>query len=394
MITPRHAEMLASSPTLPPLQGVMLGLSLTSSWGNAHASIYRGLAREMNARGHRILFLERDQPWYAQNRDLPRPPYARVELYRSVDELQSRFADALAQADFVMVGSFVPDGVAVGEWVARTAKGLKVFYDIDTPVTLAGLERDEGPYLAPALVPRYDLYLSITGGPTLELIRRRYGARHVGALYCAGDAELYYPQPAESRWDLGYLGAPGQERPALLDSLLLQPARLRPHSRFVVAGPPAPADADWPANVERCGTPAPGTHRAFYNRQRFVLNITRSEVAGPGYSPSARLFEAAACGTPIISDYWAGLESFFVPGEEMLVARSSADVLRFLACTSDDRRRAIGRRARARVLAEHTAAHRAVQFEGHRLGCRAARAARRRRARIQRGNVMAARDRA
>ncbi|HEX6739735.1 MAG TPA: glycosyltransferase, partial [Vicinamibacteria bacterium] len=178
------------------MHGVILGLSLTSSWGNGHATTYRGLARELHARGHNLLFLERDQPWYAQNRDLPGPPYARAELYGSVEELQERFADEVRRADFVIVGSFVPDGVAVGEWVTRTAKGLSIFYDLDTPVTLAGLEHGETSYLTPALVPRYDMYLSITGGPTLERIRKQYGARHVGALYCSGDPELYFHQQA------------------------------------------------------------------------------------------------------------------------------------------------------------------------------------------------------
>jgi spore maturation protein CgeB len=364
----------ALPPPPAPLRGVMLGLSITSSWGNGHAAVYRGLARELSRRGHHILFLERDQPWYAQNRDLPAPPYARTEVYASLEELEQRFSEEVRQADFVLVGSFVPDGVAVGEWVLRTAQGVTFFYDIDTPVTLASLERGETPYLSPALIPRYDAYLSVTGGPTLERVRKLYGARRVGALYCFGDPEVFSPQPADQAWDLGYVGTYSADRQPVVDALLLEPARRRPRARFVVAGSQYPASPAWPTNVDRIEHPSPTAHRAVYNRLRFTLNVTRSEMVTAGYSPAIRLFEAAACGTPVISDYWVGLENFFVPGEEILVARSTADVLRFLTCLSDDQRRDLGRRARARVLGEHTAAHRAAQLEAHVAGSREARA--------------------
>jgi spore maturation protein CgeB len=392
MSTQRPNQTLPGHVAAPSMHGVILGLSITSSWGNGHATTYRGLARELHARGHRITFLERDQPWYAENRDLPSPPYARAEIYASLEELKERFSEEVRRADFVMVGSFVPDGVAVGEWVTHTCRGLSMFYDIDTPVTLAGLENGETPYLAPALIPRYDLYLSVTGGPTLERIRKQYGARHVGALYCSGDPELYFQQQAETRWDLGYVGTCSADRRPVLEALLVEAARRRPRMRFAVAGPHCPDDTlAWPDNVQRIQHLVPDIHRAFYNRQRFTLNVTRADMVAAGYSPSTRLFEAAASGTPLISDYWEGLESFFVPGEEVLLARSTADVLRFLTCTSEDQRRSIGRRARARVLAEHTAAHRAMQLEAHMLGCLAARAARRRRSRAAQAAAAAAR---
>jgi spore maturation protein CgeB len=374
--TPRR-DGRALPPPPAPLQGVMLGLSITSSWGNGHASTYRGLARELHQRGHRILFLERDQPWYAQNRDLTAPPYARVEMYGSLAELEERFTDEVRRADFVMVGSFVPDGVAVGDWVTRTAEGVSVFYDIDTPVTLASLERGETSYLSPALIPRYDAYLSVTGGPTLERVRKLYGARRVGTLYCSADPEAYFPQQADAAWDLGYLGTYSADRQPVVNALLLEPARQRPRARFVVAGPQYPAGLAWPPNVDRIEHPSPTAHRLFYNRQRFTLNVTRADMVVAGYSPSVRLFEACACGTPVISDYWGGLESFFVPGEEILVARSTADVLRVLTCLSEDQRRDVGRRARARVLAEHAPAQRAAQLEAHLLASLADRAARR-----------------
>jgi spore maturation protein CgeB len=348
-----------------PMNIVVLGLSITSSWGNGHATTYRGLVRELSARGHSVLFLERDLPWYADNRDLPEPPYGRTELYRSVAELRATHAEAVREADLVIVGSYVPDGKAVGEWVVRTAGGATAFYDIDTPVTLAKLEREECEYLTPSLISRYHMYLSFTGGPTLTRIEERYGSPMARPLYCSVDETLYYPEPASEQWDLGYMGTYSDDRQPALERLLLSPARRWREGRFVVAGPQYPPAVVWPANVDRIIHLAPREHRAFYNAQRFTLNITRVDMVAAGYSPSVRLFEAAACGTPIISDHWAGLEELFGPGEEILIVRRSADVLRYLSETSEGERRAIGARARERVLAEHTAAHRAAELEGY-----------------------------
>lgn len=351
--------------TVAPLDIVILGLSITSSWGNGHATTYRGLVRELTARGHRVLFLERDVPWYAENRDLPNPPYGRTALYRGVGELRRRWADAVRDADLVIVGSYVPDGVAVGEWVTSTARGATAFYDIDTPVTLAKLRRREWEYLTPALVSRYDLYLSFTGGPTLERIERTYGSPMARPLHCSVDASLYAPIPAERRWDLGYMGTYSDDRQPALERLLIEPARRWTPGRFVVAGPQYPATIEWPASVSRVTHLAPREHAAFYNAQRFTLNLTRADMIAAGYSPSVRLFEAAACGTPVISDSWPGLDAFFALGDEILVARGTADVLCYLRDLPEEARLAIGQRARRRVLAEHTAAHRAAELEGY-----------------------------
>jgi spore maturation protein CgeB len=348
-----------------PLEIVILGLSITSSWGNGHATTYRGLVRALTRRGHRVLFLERDAPWYAENRDLPHPPYGRTLLYRSLAELRTCHAEAVRDADLVIVGSYVPEGIAVGEWVARTAQGATAFYDIDTPVTLAALQRGDCGYLSPALIPRYHLYLSFTGGPILERIERRYGARMARPLYCSVDETMYYPEPAEPRWELGYMGTYSRDRQPVLERLLLEPARRLRDRRFVVVGPQYPSGIRWPRNVRRVPHLAPSEHRRFYNAQRFTLNITRAAMVAAGYSPSVRLFEAAACGTPIISDAWAGLETFFVPGEEILLARGTADVLHHLRGIGEEGRRAIGARARGRVLAEHTAVRRAAELEGY-----------------------------
>jgi spore maturation protein CgeB len=349
------------------LRIVILGLSITSSWGNGHATTYRALVRELERRGHDLLFLERDQPWYAQNRDLPRPPYGRTALYGSLDELRDSHASAVREADLVMVGSFVPDGVVVGDWVQREAGGIKAFYDIDTPVTLARLARGEHDYLEPSQIPGYDLYLSFTGGPTPARLERDYGSPRARVLYCSVDPQLYYPQPQPLAWDLGYMGTYSDDRQRSVDELLLQPASQCPDGRFIVAGPQYPANIAWPSNVEYQAHLPPAQHRDFYNRQRFTLNITRADMIQAGWSPSVRLFEAAACGTPIISDRWAGLETLLTPGREILLARRGEDVLDVLRDFGEDERLELAARARARILAEHTAAHRAERLEGYAL---------------------------
>jgi spore maturation protein CgeB len=342
---------------------VVLGLSITSSWGNGHATTYRALVRALAVRGHRVLFLERDVPWYAENRDLPCPPYARTALYRSLEELKDGFHAELRDADLVVLGSYVPEGRAVAAWLLDTARGRTAFYDIDTPATMAALEAGRCEYLAPAQVPAFDLYLSFTGGPALRRLERRFGARRARALYCSFDPESYFPEPREPTWDLGYMGTFSADRQRALDRLLLEPARRAPARRLVVAGPQYPAEVAWPANVERIQHLCPAEHRAFYSSQRFTLNVTRAEMAAAGHSPSVRLFEAAACAVPIISDPWPGLEALFVPGREILLARSPEDTLQALASVSEAERRALGARARRRVLAEHTAHHRADALE-------------------------------
>ncbi len=342
---------------------VILGLSITSSWGNGHATTFRGLVRELTKRGHEVLFLERDVPWYAAHRDLPNPPYGRTAVYSSLDELRGNFADDVAEADFVMVGSYVPEGVAIGEWVTQVSTGLTSFYDIDTPVTLARLERDECEYLARDLIPEFDLYLSFTGGPTLRLLELKYGAQTARPLYCSVDPELYFPEEQPEKWALGYLGTYSEDRQSTLESLLLAPARLSPELRFVVAGPQYPERVPWAANVGRIEHLAPNEHRAFYNAQRFTLNVTRRDMRAAGYSPSVRLFEAAACGTPIVSDRWDGIEEFFQPGEEIFLAEKSTDVMPLLHDLPAKVRGRVAEQARARVLAKHTAAHRAAELE-------------------------------
>ncbi len=348
-----------------PYDIVILGLSITSSWGNGHATTYRSLVRGLAERGHRILFLERDAPWYAGNRDTPHPEGARTELYQSIEELIARFEGEVAAAGLVILGSFVPDGVQVGDWIASVARGTTAFYDIDTPVTMGRLAENCHDYISPELITRFHMYLSFTGGPLLRRIETRYGAPLARALYCSVDPEQYRPSPSPPRWDLGYLGTYSDDRQPALESLMLKPARRWPQGRFSVVGPMYPEGIEWPPNVEREIHLSPREHPPFYGAQRFTLNITREAMKRAGYSPSVRLFEAGACGVPIISDWWEGLDSLFEIGQEVLISACADDTLRLLREFPDAERQALGDRARRRILGEHTPRHRAIQLEGY-----------------------------
>lgn len=344
-----------------PYDIVILGLSLSSSWGNGHATTYRALIRGLQTHGKRVLFLERDVPWYASNRDLPQPDFCDLAYYDSVQDLIARHTPQLQNAGAVMVGSYVPDGVAVIDALADLALPSWHFYDIDTPVTLSRLARGDEEYLARRQIPLFDSYLSFSGGPTLDRLEQEFGARSAHALYCSVDADRYAPTGEAQRWDLGYLGTYSVDRQPVLERLLIEPARQLPHMRFVVGGAQFPAGIDWPENVERLEHVPPSEHRSFYNRQRFTLNVTRADMVSAGWSPSVRLFEAGACGTPVISDVWTGLDQLF-PADAIVLAQHSADVVRALRETSVSERNAMAAAARRHVLAEHSGTARAGEL--------------------------------
>jgi spore maturation protein CgeB len=350
---------------------VVLGLSLSSSWGNGHATTFRALLKAYAARGHDILFLERDVPWYASARDHEHPDYCRLEYYSDLAALEG-WRGEIEAADAVIVGSYVPEGVAVGRLVQSHARGVTAFYDIDTPVTLAKLERGDFEYLSPEIIPGYDVYLSFTGGPTLRHLEDHYSSPAARALYCSVDPEAYPPLDVPKKWDLSYLGTYSPDRQPTLERLLLEPARALPDRRFVVAGPQYPADIDWPANVQRIEHLPPADHPAFYSASRFTLNVTRADMIAAGWSPSVRLFEAAACAVPVISDRWEGLDSLFTPGREIILADTSGEVVDLLGNTDPAASAAMGQAARNRVLGGHTAADRARELEAALLEAAAA----------------------
>jgi spore maturation protein CgeB len=344
---------------------VICGLSITSSWGNGHATTYRALVRALNARGHDIVFFERDLEWYASNRDMPGPPFCQVHLYEQWADAQNLLHRELAGADVAIVGSYFPDGIAAIDGVLDSSVPVKAFYDIDTPITVAKLEAGDEEYLKRAQVSGFDLYFSFTGGPLLRELETRFGARRAVPLYCSFDSAKYHlsaPDPLY-RCDLSYMGTYAADRQPGLEELLCSPARMLPERKFIVAGPQYPAALSWPHNVKRIIHLEPKLHPPFYCSSRFTLNLTRKLMTDHGYSPSVRLFEAAGCGAAIVSDYWKGLETFFIPGKEILLADSSAQVVEYLTQVGETEAREIGLRARERVLAEHSAEKRTQQFE-------------------------------
>jgi spore maturation protein CgeB len=345
------------------LRIVIFGLSITSSWGNGHATTFRALCAALNRRGHDITFFEKDVDWYASNRDLPEPAFADVQLYTDWQEALPRVRRALEQSDVALVGSYFPDGIPALQAVIDAQVPVKAFYDIDTPVTIAALRaRRKNEYLDARLLPELDLYFSFTGGPLLRELEARFCVKRAVPLYCSFDPDTYRPRPIDSRFDcvLSYMGTYAPDRQPKIEAFLSAPARALPGRKVIVAGPMYPSSVVWPVNVEHLFHLAPEYHARLYSSSQFVLNVTRREMVIAGYSPSVRLFEAAACGATIISDNWPGLDSFFTPGEEVLLATSSDDVVRWLSMGSFPE---IGRWARERVLAEHTSTIRAREFE-------------------------------
>ncbi|MGE5570071.1 MAG: glycosyltransferase [Rhodospirillales bacterium] len=343
---------------------VIFGLSISSSWGNGHATIWRGLCRALAARRHQIAFFERDVPYYAEHRDLTDLPGLRLCLYPAWEDALAAARAELAGADAAIVTSYCPDAIAASDLVlSSTARS--VFYDLDTPVTLDRLRRGEAvEYIGPRGLRDFDLVLSYTGGAVLAELRERLGARRVFPLFGGVDPEVHRPVPGLERFraDLSYLGTYAQDRQEALDALFLAPARRLPDRRFVLGGALYPQEFPWTENIFFVRHLPPAEHPAFYSSSALTLNVTRRAMACMGYCPSGRLFEAAACGTPILSDEWEGLDRFFEPGREILTARDTAGAIEALQTGRDELAR-IARNARERTLAQHTAERRAGELE-------------------------------
>lgn len=339
---------------------VVFGLTVSSSWGNGHATLWRGLIRALGRRGCKVVFFERDVPYYAENRDLLSLPGAELVLYADWDAVQGRAMREVRDAEAAIVTSYCPDAQAAAALV-QDGRCASVFYDLDTPVTLARL--DEGvPYLPTEGLGGFDLVLSYTGGAALDALRDDLGARRTAALYGHADPEVHRPAtPTGVRADLSYIGTYAQDRQAALDALFIRPAGERPERTFVLAGANYPTDFPWTENIWFKRHLPPSEHPAFFGASRITLNVTRRDMAAMGWAPSGRLFEAAACGTAVLSDAWPGLETFFEPGREILIARDTADVLAALD-RSDTELARVGEAARERLLGEHTSDHRAGEL--------------------------------
>lgn len=346
---------------------VIFGLSITSSWGNGHATTFRALARALHQRGHRIVFFERDLEWYASNRDMPEPPFCDTQIYENWVQVLPKARRELRDCDVAMIGSYFPDAKHAIPEVFDSPARVKTFYDIDTPITMGQLRAGGADYLKPDQIPGFDIYFSFTGGPMLRELQQKFGARAAVPLYCSVDAEKYRSAPvrAEYQCDFSYMGTYAADRQPKIEELLCVTARHLVDKKFLVAGPQYPEDLEWPENVKLITHVEPRFHPSFYSSSRFTLNVTRREMVLAGYSPSVRLFEAAACATTIISDTWPGLATFFVPGQEILLADSHHQVMEYLNGMDEAEIRRIGRKAQRRVLAEHTSRQRALQFEAY-----------------------------
>jgi spore maturation protein CgeB len=345
---------------------VVFGLTVSSSWGNGHATLWRGLCGALARSGSRVVFFERDVPYYAGHRDLTElPGGGELILYTDWSEVLPAARRHLTDADVAMVTSYCPDAIPAAGLALDSPARLRVFYDLDTPVTLARLEAGQAvEYIGPRGLADFDLVLSYTGGRSLEALRQRLGARLVAPLYGSVDPEVHRPAPADERYraHLGYLGTYAKDRQAVLNALFVEPARRLPQHKFLLAGSMYDGRFAWQPNIFFVSHLAPAEHPAFYCSTRLTLNVTRSAMAETGYCPSGRLFEATACGAAVLSDYWEGLEHFFQPGSEILLAKDAADCIEALRRSPEELAR-IAAAAREHTLAEHTAARRAAELE-------------------------------
>jgi spore maturation protein CgeB len=343
---------------------IIFGLTISSSWGNGHATVWRGLCRELARLGHQVIFFEKNVAYYAAHRDFHDIPGGKLILYETWSEALSHARHHLADAEVAMVTSYCPDGIAATE-VVVSSRPLRVFYDLDTPVTLERIEAGHGVgYIGASGLRDFDIVLSFTGGRALLDLQSRLGAKRAVALYGSVDPAVHRRVAAREsyRADLSYIGTYADDRQAMLNALFLEPARRLPERRFLIAGAQYPPAFAWLQNLFFVRHIAPPDHPALYSSSRLTLNVTRRAMAQSGYCPSGRLFEAAACGTPVVTDRWDGLESFFQPGEEILVATQTADVMAALEL-SDGQLARIAGRARQRAIEEHCAARRARQLE-------------------------------
>lgn len=347
---------------------VIFGLTVSSSWGNGHATLWRGLLKALSRRKHTVTFYEKDVPYYAMTRDhWETPPGVKLRLYDSLEDILDEAQLDLKQADVAMTTSYCPDAELASSLVLDSPLAVRCFYDLDTPVTLDALHSGRPvPYLPAEGLAGFDLVLSYTGGKALTELQSTLGARNVAPLYGSVDPETHAPaaQRSDFRGVLSYLGTYAEDRQAALEELFVRPATRMPASRFVLAGAQYPGDFPWTPNIYFVQHLEPALHPAFFSSSRATLNITRRAMAQYGYCPSGRLFEAAACGATIITDWWEGLDTFFTPGDEILRVDTADDVIAALALPDTDLRH-IAEAARQRALEQHTAEQRAITLESY-----------------------------
>jgi spore maturation protein CgeB len=343
----------------------IFGLSISSSWGNGHATIWRGLVRALISNNHKVTFFERNVPYYAQNRDFLGMDGLNLVLYNSWHEIELTAASILNFTDVAIVTSYCPDALVASDLILCREVPLNIFYDLDAAVTLEQIENGKTPfYIGKKLLKDYDLVFSYSGGQVLDRIKERLAAKEVFPLYGCVDPLTHRPVKASPVYscDMSYLGTFAKDRQEMLQRLLIETAKKNPVKNFIIGGAQYPENFPWAENVFFVAHVPPSEHSSFYCSCKFTLNVTRSAMAETGFSPSGRLFEAASCGVPVISDRWKGVEQFFTPGEEIIIASDSDDVMDALQM-SEERRMTIAIKAYQRVQREHTAMHRVKEFE-------------------------------
>lgn len=344
---------------------VIFGLTISSSWGNGHATIWRGLCKGLAKRGHEIVFFEKDVPYYASHRDFIEFSGMKLIIYQNWEGIRELAAAQVENADVGIITSYCPDAQNAANLVINQKSLIKTFYDLDAPVTLQELEKGhQVPYIPNNGLSEFDIVLSYTGGNSIEKIKQKLGAKRLIPIYGCADPDCHRPVEQNNEYAslFSYLGTYSSDRQALLNMLFIEASKRLPEAKFILGGSLYPSDFPWTKNIWFMRHVPVFKHPVFYSSSKFTLNITRKAMADSGFCPSGRIFEAAACGVPIISDYWEGLETFFEPGSEILLANSTDEVIKHL-CMPETKRMELAQMARRRILQEHTADHRVLHLE-------------------------------
>ncbi|WP_018480108.1 CgeB family protein [Pontibacter roseus] len=342
------------------------GSSLVSAYWNGAATYYRGIVRALNERGHSVTFYEPDAYDRQQNRDMPDPDWAKVVVYEATEEAVYRCLEQAAEADMVVKAS----GVGVFDELLerevlklQTAERLVVFWDVDAPATLDRVHHNpQDQFLS--LIPQYDMVLTYGGGDPVVNAYEALGAKKCVPIYNALDTATHFPVEPDERFacDLAFLGNRLPDREARVEEFFLNPAATMPDKKFIIGGS-GWGDKFMSDNVTYIGHVYTKDHNAFNCTPKAVLNISRESMARYGFSPATRVFEAAGAGACIITDYWEGIDFFFEPGKEILVAKSGEEVAAILADLTEEKAKSIGEAAYKKVLDAHTYSHRAEQLE-------------------------------
>jgi len=343
----------------------VFGSSIVSSYWNGAATYYRGIYKQLHALGHQVTFAEPDAYGRQQKRDAGDFSYVNSIVYKAEEDLPALLQSACA-CDLIIkhsgVGVF--DALLESQVLEYRSEKTKVaFWDVDAPATLERVERNPQDQFR-RLIPEYDFIFTYGGGPPVVEHYRALGAANCHPIYNGLDSETHHPVPAEPalQCDLVFVGHRLPDRERRVQEFFLRAAELAPEFQFVLGGEGWAGKA-MPKNVRWIGHVGTDDHNRVNCSARMVLNINRDSMAGVGFSPPTRVFEAAGAGACLISDQWTGIKTFFKPGHEILVASNAEDVVRYLRDISAGEASQIGHNMRERALQEHTYQLRAKQFD-------------------------------